>query len=75
VVDDNGVGRSAAKPNQPKAKKSYGLSITRERLEALAKNTGEAAHFEIKDKMEGGKPAGTRVEIVVPYKVLRTSAE
>jgi hypothetical protein len=71
TVEDNGVGRAAADLNQRKAKKSHGLSITKDRLEALAKNTGEAAHFKIIDKMVENKPTGTRVEIVVPFKNIK----
>lgn len=68
LVADNGIGRQKAKAfkagqNQIKTK-SFGLSITKERMELMQKTLQKEASFEIIDLLnEQEKAIGTRVEI------------
>lgn len=59
-VDDNGVGRKAA-VNNPTNHKSFGLGLTRERIELLNKVNNTNARLEIIDMTEG-----TRVALYLP---------
>jgi LytS/YehU family sensor histidine kinase len=67
-VEDNGIGRSASKAlkgNNPD-KISYGISVTKERLELMAQKA-HSETFKILDLYDNlKKPAGTRVEIKIP---------
>jgi len=68
-VDDNGVGRAAARElAQKRSHRSFGASITEERLRLLCRVTGTDFHLEIIDKTdEDGKPSGTRIIFAIPY--------
>ena len=70
VVDD-GVGRSKAEEFKQKAgiaRKSRGVGITRERLDMLNKDIDEGYSVKIIDLSdETGKPAGTRVELLIHF--------
>lgn len=65
TIDDNGEGRNKTK-SRPKSKyktqKAYGELLSRQRLQSI----GDNARINILDKMENGKPTGTKVEIILP---------
>lgn len=73
VVADNGIGRAAAaelKARSPRSHVSRGTAMTDARLHLL--NAGQAepvsvVTIDLRD--EAGKPAGTRVEIMIPLPV------
>jgi sensor histidine kinase YesM len=71
TVTDNGIGRAQAAEIREKAgikRKSTGMYITKARLEMLNKNTKAGYSVRIEDlKDANGKPAGTRVELVIQY--------
>lgn len=70
VVEDNGIGRGKAKEikkQKMKYQKSYGISITRKRIELLnqfSKDNLSIKYFDLKN--EAGEASGTRVEIEIP---------
>jgi ligand-binding sensor domain-containing protein len=70
TLEDNGVGRAAAKGIQQKAGKAYrsrAMQITNERLHALRVIEGYDVSIKVTDlENEDGSSAGTRVRIVVP---------
>ncbi len=72
TIDDNGIGREEAKriKNDKDAnRKSFGMAITKERLEILQKSRGGSSNisFTVTDKKnENGKAAGTKVELTIP---------
>jgi len=61
VVEDNGRGRSGG-DNGGADKRSYGLSITQNRLKVLNREKGSGATLLIGDREQGG----TRVEVRLP---------
>lgn len=72
IVQDNGIGREKAdaiKAQKPgNHKRSMGMQITRDRMDMINKlyNTNTSVRIvDLKD-MEGN-PAGTRVEIILPF--------
>lgn len=68
VVDDNGIGRKAAKaiPNK-KVHRSMATQINRDRLRLLKDSLSDKVDFEIIDKhLESGEAAGTTVIIRLP---------
>ena len=70
VVEDNGVGRKHSEMMKQKtgSHKSYGMSITRRRLEMLSRISNDDFSVDIVDlHNENGEPAGTRVNIVISY--------
>lgn len=71
VIEDNGIGRQAAAMFQSKHPDSASLSTQNiaERMNILNKAFGEwAFSYEYQDlKGENGNPAGTRLEIRIPY--------
>jgi ligand-binding sensor domain-containing protein len=70
AVEDNGVGRKHSEMMKQKtgSHKSYGMSITRRRLEMLSRISNDDFSVEIVDlQNEKGEPAGTRVNIVISY--------
>lgn len=70
IIDD-GVGREQAskdKVQTPRKHKSTGISVTRKRLEQLKLQSGLEAGIEILDlKDKNDHPAGTKVNIFIPY--------
>ncbi|MCR9099966.1 MAG: histidine kinase [bacterium] len=70
TLEDNGVGRAAAKGIQQKAGKAYrsrAMQITNERLHALRVIEGYDVSIKVTDlENEDGSSAGTRVRITVP---------
>ncbi len=71
VVEDNGVGRKYSekmKQERGASHKSYGMSITRRRLETLTKISNDDFSVEIVDLYDdNGNPSGTRVNIVISF--------
>lgn len=71
VVEDNGVGRQYSEKMKEKSggtHKSYGMSITRRRLEMLSKISNEDFSVEIIDLYnDENQPEGTRVNIIISY--------
>ena len=70
VIEDNGIGREAAEKLKSKSgdrRKSFGMKITKGRLEALNQIANTNASVQIFDLNKEDKSAsGTRVEIVIP---------
>jgi PAS domain-containing protein len=67
-IEDNGIGRAAAmelRRHNLLPHTSMGINITEERLKLI--NNGHRTAVEIEDLIESGKPAGTRVKILVSY--------
>ena len=71
VIEDNGVGRIYSEKMKEKtggSHKSYGMSITRRRLEMLSKISNEDFSVEIIDLYDDyNQPEGTRVNIIISY--------
>ncbi len=74
IIEDNGIGREAAKQVKSKTaikRKSYGMNITKERLQYINYNNGhngkkETTNIDVIDlKDEAGNPTGTRVMIKI----------
>ncbi len=70
VVDDDGIGRQQKQELILTEKKSLGIKITQQRIEKLIETTGQNATVDIVDKIENGKPAGTKVTITLPLQIL-----
>lgn len=69
IVEDNGIGREAAKEIQKrkqKTHKSLGASITERRLELFNSTYAEKNKIIFTDLMKNGVPSGTKVEIKIP---------
>ena len=71
IVEDNGVGRKYSekmKRERGTSHKSYGMSVTRRRLETLTKISNDDFNVEIVDLYDdNGNATGTRVNIVISY--------
>lgn len=73
TIRDNGIGREKAKQIKEaninsKMRISKGIQIINERLELLQQKTGKPAKVEIEDLYDENKnPAGTKVQIIIPY--------
>lgn len=71
VIEDNGVGRRYSELQKEKSggsHKSYGMSITRRRLEMLSKVSNDDFSVEIIDLYDDdNQPEGTRVNIIISY--------
>lgn len=70
IVEDNGIGRAASAELKAKrniTRKSHGISIATNRLALLNdKKRGLVNNITYIDKIEDGKPAGTKVIIELP---------
>jgi ligand-binding sensor domain-containing protein len=70
VIEDDGVGRSTAAEMKSKSAtrdKSYGMDITRRRLDILESKLNKEGKVEITDLTDGnGSPTGTKVTIRIP---------
>jgi len=63
-VCDNGIGRTAAEERSRQERKSYGLEITRQRMEAINRMEGSRQTFMIEDLYDKHHaPSGTKVVI------------
>ncbi len=70
VVEDNGVGRSYNKTSSNTEYQSKAIEVTRSRLDVLSKSSAGQYSMIIEDlKDENGSPEGTRVTIVIPFKL------
>ncbi len=70
VIEDNGVGRKYSEKIKQKngAHKSYGMSITRRRLEMLSRISNDDFSVDIIDlQNKNGEPCGTRVNMVISF--------
>jgi ligand-binding sensor domain-containing protein len=69
VIEDNGIGREKAAENRGSSEhKSFGTAITQERLAVINTLYNSTLSEKIIDLYgPDGKPAGTRVEIYIPY--------
>ncbi|HIB48545.1 MAG TPA: tetratricopeptide repeat protein [Flavobacteriaceae bacterium] len=69
IIEDNGIGRVAAASrikNSVSKRKSFGMNITKERLEHINQKHDERSHIEVVDlKSESGDAIGTRVTIKI----------
>ena len=72
-INDNGIGRDQAQKLNKDIKgkhKSLGMHLTKERLEALNSESKSDIKVEIIDlKNEKGEPAGTEVQITLPFEI------
>ena len=70
VVEDNGVGREKAKALKSKSatkRKSFGMQITKSRIDMMNDVLGKRAQVNIVDlKDENGCATGTKVELTIP---------
>jgi anti-sigma regulatory factor (Ser/Thr protein kinase) len=70
IIEDNGVGREAAKKLRSKTvsgNKSLGMKLTEERLRLLDRNMALSATVEVEDLYEkDGTARGTRVLLTIP---------
>lgn len=68
TIEDNGVGRHFTMENRNSDYRSFGTSITKERLAAINKLYNNRLSEKVIDLYdEHGKPAGTKIEIYMPY--------
>ena len=68
-LTDNGIGREKAgqnKEKQLKKHKSYGVSLSSDRVALINKTAGVNITVDIKDMMAGEKSMGTKIEIQLP---------
>ncbi len=66
VIEDNGIGRKAAREMRKKnlpSHRSVGMKLTEERLKLINRN--QDISLEIEDLLDGDRPLGTRVVISV----------
>ncbi len=69
VIEDNGIGREKSaiiNSQRTSYKQSLGTELARHRLENWAGKAGQAIRIETIDKINNGKPEGTRVTIIFP---------
>jgi len=67
VIEDNGIGReNAIKLKKNTTSPSFGMNITKERVELLNSLNGNQLSVKINDLKINNQPAGTRVELYVP---------
>jgi ligand-binding sensor domain-containing protein/putative methionine-R-sulfoxide reductase with GAF domain len=72
VIEDNGIGRSAAaaaneKNLQSVIHKSKGIDIVKQRLELMRLKTAKQGGVNIEDLFDHEIPCGTRVNIIISY--------
>ena len=70
IIEDNGVGRKRSmqmKISENGQRKSYGMQITKDRIDLINRTLGIHAKVDVHDLTdEAGEPAGTRVTILMP---------
>lgn len=70
IIEDNGVGRKRSmqmKAPENGQQKSYGMQITKDRIELINRTLGINAKVDLEDLADdSGGPAGTRVTILMP---------
>ncbi len=72
IVEDNGIGREKASVIDGNnlssfAYQSKATALIKERLRLLQQKTGREANMITEDKMENGRPSGTRITMIIPY--------
>lgn len=74
VIEDNGIGRHASANERDPQYRSFGTSVTRERLEVLNELYEGTIPEKIIDLVgPGGEALGTRVELLIPFVSSKTS--
>lgn len=69
IIEDNGVGRAAAKvikEQKGKHLRSIAIYNIRERLDIIGKHTGTEIEIKTEDLFSAERPAGTRVSFTLP---------
>lgn len=69
VIQDDGIGRqhsAVIKASDSLKKKSYGMSVGAQRLQLIS---GVATSVHIEDLYENEVPAGTRITLIIPFKI------
>lgn len=71
IIEDNGIGRERSKEIRATESmpyhKSFGMSVTKERLEIISRLNNINPHIHVIDLYENKVATGTRVEISIPY--------
>lgn len=72
IVEDNGVGRKQAKTINSASlhvsiHESKATQLLQQRLELLTEKTSKEASVCYNDKYDGNHPAGTKVQVIIPY--------
>lgn len=72
VVEDNGIGRAAARRRQKgPTHRSMATKINKDRLELLGRSLHKPVRLEVEDLYQAnGEAAGTRVRLHIPYEEL-----
>ena len=74
TVTDNGIGRNQSIVNYSHQHKSLGLELISKRLALMnEKNKTNKFQIQIDDLIENGKPAGTKVQIIITQVVQKRS--
>lgn len=72
VIEDNGIGRRASSHERDPQYRSFGTSVTRERLEVLNElYEGPIPETIVDLKDAQGEALGTRVELLIPFVMLK----
>ncbi len=67
VIEDNGIGREAAKSSQKgRQHQSMGMDIIRDRIDMINLSQSLGISIEVFDKYEGTTATGTRVRVCLP---------
>ena len=70
IIEDNGIGRERSKEIRSSESltyhKSFGMSVTKERLEIISRLNNINPRINVIDLYENGLATGTRVEISIP---------
>lgn len=66
-IEDNGIGRAASGAMRHEHHRSYGMSVTSQRLERLNQNYAQNALAIVEDLVDNdGTPSGTKVTLTIP---------
>ena len=71
IITDNGIGRNESKEIQDRQgdkHESFAMDAIKKRLSILSEKSAIPSGFEIIDLIDEEKPAGTKVEIKLPFK-------
>jgi hypothetical protein len=71
TITDNGIGRIESQKIQERQgsiHESFAIEAIGKRLEILRSQHGESIGFEVIDLYEEGKPTGTKIKLVIPFK-------
>lgn len=73
VIEDNGIGRSASANERDPQYRSFGTSVTRERLEVINElYEGPIPETIIDLQGSHGEALGTRVELLIPFVMIKS---